>query len=379
VSRLPRVFWWLWTGILVNAVGAFTLPFLAYYLVRGLHVRPAAIGGILAGFGAGSILAALTAGWLADRLGRRRVLLAAQLATAAATASFGFVHRPATFAALVVVFGIAINVPNPVLRALVADVVAPAERARAYATVGWATAVGAALAPILGGFLAGHAGFRLLFLTDAATTVVYASITFARIAETHETGARGPAIVLDRALLLVVALNACFAIVYFQGQATLPIVIARHGIRSSAYGLVLATGTIVTLALQIPLAGRLQRLPRQVAIAGGCAATGLGFGLTAFAHTAPAYAATVAVWSLGALAVTPLTSALVSELAPPDAQGRYQSAYQLSWSGSRLVAPPLGTVTLQHAGQDALWGGCAALAAVAAAGHLLSRRRTAAG
>jgi hypothetical protein len=45
----------------------------------------------------------------------------------------------------------------------------------------------------------------------------------------------------------------------------------------------------------------------------------------------------------------------------------------LSWSGSRLVAPPLGTLTLQHAGQDALWGGCAALGLVAGVGHLLRR------
>jgi MFS family permease len=83
---------------------------------------------------------------------------------------------------------------------------------------------------------------------------------------------------------------------------------------------------------------------------------------------------TVAVWSLGALAVTPFTSALVADLAPEAARGRYQSAYQLSWSSSRLVAPPLGGFTLQHSGQGALWAGCAALSSIAAAGHLIAYR-----
>jgi MFS family permease len=170
--------------------------------------------------------------------------------------------------------------------------------------------------------------------------------------------------------------------VYFQGQATLPIVLAQHGIKASAYGLVLATGTLVTLLLQIPAASFLHRAPPRVVIASGCALTGIGFGTTAFASSAPVYAATVAVWSLGALAVTPFTSALVADLSPDSARARYQGAYQLSWSASRLVAPPAGTVTLQHGGQDALWGGCAGLALTAAGAQLVvylrdKRRRAA--
>jgi hypothetical protein len=60
----------------------------------------------------------------------------------------------------------------------------------------------------------------------------------------------------------------------------------------------------------------------------------LAAGTLAFAHAAPAYAATVAVWSLGALAVTPLTSALVSELAPLEAQGRYQGRISCRGAGA---------------------------------------------
>jgi MFS family permease len=379
---MTRTFRWLWFGTLINSIGAFTLPFLAYFFARDLHLRASAVGGILAAFGAGSLLAALTAGWMSDRFGRRRLLLASQVATAVVTAAFAFTRNAEVFAVLVPLFGVAINLPNPVLRALVADIVEVDRRPRAYATLGWATALGAATAPIVGGLIVASGGFTPLFLVDAATTLAYAVITYARIAETSPRPSEGirrlPVLLRDHALAAVVVSNLCFAIVYFQGQATLPIVLARHGIKSSAFGLVLASGTIVTLLLQIPLASILQRLPRHRAIAAGCITTGLGFTLTAFAGSVSAYAATVAVWSLGALAVTPLTAALVSELSPDAARGRYQSAYQLSWSSSRLIAPPLGAAVLQQFGGDALWGGCGVVALVAAGGHLVAsdRRRT---
>jgi MFS family permease len=379
--HLPTVYWWLWLGVVINAIGAFTLPFLAYFLSRRMNLAPAQIGLIIAGFGAGSLIAALAAGWISDHLGRRHTLLAAQLLTAAATTAFAVVRSALPFAACVFVFGVAINIPNPVLRALIADVVPPHDRGRAYALSGWATGLGAAVAPILGGLIAAHAGFTWLFLGDTATTAAYALITYARVGETSPTPSRGRrsrrlVLLTDRALLIVVALNTCFAIVYFQGQATLPIVMADHGLQASTYGLALATGIVVTLILQIPVALLVERLPRRIVIAAGCAVTGLGFGLTAFASTPLAYAATVAVWSLGALAVTPFTSALVADLAPDDARGRYQGAYQLSWSSSRLVAPPLGGLTLQHAEQGVLWSGCAALAWIAAASHLITYRNS---
>ena len=129
--------------MLINSLGAFTLPFLAFFLARKMHLSATAIGAILTGFGAGSLLAAMNAGWISDRYGRRRVLLACQLATASTTASFAVVRDVDAFALLVFVFGVAINVPNPVLRALVADLVTVENHARAYATIGSATTLAA--------------------------------------------------------------------------------------------------------------------------------------------------------------------------------------------------------------------------------------------
>ena len=76
-TGLPRVFWWLWTGSLINRIGGFVVPFMALYLTRERALSPAAAGLVVSTYGLGSALGAL-AGLL---------LLARAWARAAADAS----------------------------------------------------------------------------------------------------------------------------------------------------------------------------------------------------------------------------------------------------------------------------------------------------
>src|SRR6516165_125883 len=74
VGGLPRPFWVLWSGTLINRIGYMVEPFLAYYLtgVRGLSL--ATTGTIIAVSGAGSVVSQLVSGSLSDRIGRRAML-----------------------------------------------------------------------------------------------------------------------------------------------------------------------------------------------------------------------------------------------------------------------------------------------------------------
>ncbi len=44
VGGLPRSFWALWAGALVNRVGTFVVPFLALYLTQRRHLAVSAAG-----------------------------------------------------------------------------------------------------------------------------------------------------------------------------------------------------------------------------------------------------------------------------------------------------------------------------------------------
>ena len=102
---------------------------------------------------------------------------------------------------------------------------------------------------------------------------------------------------------------------------------------------------------------------------------GVGFGLNAFARSAPVYALGVIVWTVGEIGVLPVSNALVADLAPPHIRGRYQGAYGLSFSLAVSLAPALGTLVLQRLGDATLWGGCLGVALIIAAGHMGLARR----
>src|SRR3970040_2457805 len=90
-SGFPRTFWLLWAGTIVNHLGGFVIPFLALYLTgpRGLPVSQAAL--MVSLFGGGSFVASLVGGEIADRLGRRPVMLLSLLVAPAAVLAGGFV------------------------------------------------------------------------------------------------------------------------------------------------------------------------------------------------------------------------------------------------------------------------------------------------
>ena len=67
-----------------------------------------------------------------------------------------------------------------------------------------------------------------------------------------------------------------------------------------------------------------------------------GFALHAHADHALAHLAVIAVWTLGEVAIFPLCNAVVSELAPENARGRYQGLYWMAWACSNVAGPPLG-------------------------------------
>ncbi|MFB7673086.1 MFS transporter [Kitasatospora purpeofusca] len=116
------------------------------------------------------------------------------------------------------------------------------------------------------------------------------------------------------------------------------------------------------------LGGPARHTPPALALAHPLFAAGLiGLALTC---TLPALIASVAVKSLGNLLVMGRIYALVTDLAPPGASGRYLAVFGTSWGVAGTLAPVLGTQLLAHAGTTALWSAMAAFCALLAAPHL---------
>jgi MFS family permease len=384
VGGLPAAFWWIFVSTLVNRLGGFVVTFLALYLTTVQHYSPSYAGLVAALFGLGSTVSALGAGVLADRIGRRPTLLAAQVSNAAFTVLLGFTHGQLTIAVVAFFCGLSNNASRPAVSAVIADVVPAEHRVRAYALNYWAVNLGFGISAAVAGLIATH-GFLALFLIDASTTLLCALVIFARIPETRPdapvtTADAAPeptvglgAVLRDTRFMALVGLNLVLALVAQQGSTTLAVDMGRAGLSTSQVGLVASLNGVLIVLLQLPVTRLIEHRSRTAMLVTAALLTGWGYGLTALAGSSVAFfALTVAIWTVGEIVYTPKVVSLVAELAPTHARGRYQGMFTLSWAAA-FAGPLAGGYLLQHLG-SAVWWACSVLGTLAAAGFLLLGR-----
>jgi len=382
-TGLPRPYWFLWAGTIVNRVGGFVIPFLTLYLTtqRGYSVGSAAL--MVSLYGAGSFAANLVGGELTDRLGRRPVLLASLFLAPIATVAVGLVRSAAWIAVATVLLGFTVDLYRPAVSASIADLVPSENRPRAYGYLYWAINIGAAVAPILAGLLA-RRNYLLLFIGDAVTTFAFGLIVMAGVPESrpaqaaHAAGeplsSRLRALGREPLLLAFTAMALLLGTVYLQAHVTLPVEMQAHGLTAAQYGLAIAVNGALIVVLGLPASNASARWPRFGAIALSALLVGLGFGMNALATTLPLYALGVAIWTLGEIAFSTVAPSLIADLAPVEYRGLYQGVFGASFGLSFFTGPIVGGLIYDRLGADALWVACLIAGAVLSAGYLVMGR-----
>ncbi|CAL9531143.1 Multidrug resistance protein MdtH [Streptomyces sp. enrichment culture] len=386
VSGLPREFWWLWTSTLVNRLGAFVATFMALYLTLDRGYSASYAGLVAALHGLGGVVSSLGAGVMTDRLGRRPTLLIAQSSTALSVALLGFMRDPVAIAAVAFLVGMASNASRPAVQAMMADIVRPEDRVRAFSLNYWAINLGFAVSSMAAGFIA-ESSYLAGFLIEAAMTMACAILIFLRLPESRpertpagkgeaETAEVGLGSVLrDGRFMSVVGLSFLVALIFQQGSVGLPVAMGEAGFTPAEYGLAIAVNGVLIVVLQIPVTRFIQhRDPRQLLVVSSLLA-GYGFGLTAFAGSVGTIALTVCVWTLAEIVNAPTQTGLVVQLSPVQGRGRYQGMYTMSWSVAGLVAPLMSGFVIDRFGAEWLWGLCALVGTAAGLGYGLLMRR----
>jgi MFS family permease len=368
---LPRPFWFLFGGTLVNRLGYVIEPFLALYLVRGRELPTTTVGYVVAAFGLGAFASQPIGGYLADVIGRRATIVAGLSGSAVAFLTLGAARDLSALLAAAVFAGLMIDLYRPAVAALVADLVSPSDRPRAFGLLYWAINLGVSIAGVLGGFLA-ERSYWLLFVLDALTCLVFAVLVARAVPETRPSvpapGVGYRSALGDRLLVALAVLTMIDAVVYLQVFVTLPLAMSADGLGPAAYGIAYAVNPVAIILLQPMTLRWLARQPPVPVYAASSVVTGVGFGLTAFAHSVSEYAATVLVWTLGEIAFTAVAPAIVAGIAPESLRGRYNGVIGLAYGASAFVAPLVGTRLLHEFGGGVLWGSCLVASVVSAAG-----------
>ncbi|MGC4748875.1 MDR family MFS transporter [Micromonospora sp. DT201] len=379
---LPTTFWYLWSGTLINRLGSFVLVFLAIYLTQERGFSASQAGLVIGLWGVGGAFGTTAGGTLADRWGRRPTLLTAHVGAAAMMLALGLARDLWAVALGALLLGMFAEAARPAFGAMMIDVVPAKDRLRAFSLNYWAINLGFACAAVLAG-LAAQANYLLLFVVDAGTMLVTAAIIFTRVPETRLAGPAATAvasaprgalrtILTDRVYLGFVALNLFSALVFLQHISMLPIAMGDDGLSPATYGSVIALNGVLIVVGQLFVPRLIRGRSRSHVLALASVVLGVGFGLTAFAGTAWFYGLTVLVWTLGEMLNSPSNSTLIAELSPAELRGRYQGVFSLSWQIAGAIAPILGGLLREHAGNDTLWYGCAALGVLLAVAHLVS-------
>ncbi len=369
VRGLPRPFWVLFAGMLVNRTGTFVVPFLAIYLTRVRGVSVAEAGMVAALWGAGAAIASPMGGFCADRFGRRGTMLFALAVGGAGMIAMGFLRPLPAIAAAAFTVAMLGEMYRPAMQAAVVDLVPPGDRVRAMGLIYWAINLGVSFGVSLAGFLA-TISYRLLFLGDGLTTLVFAGLVWRGLGETRRPArvAAGPAHPLgeflvafrDPPYVAFLALQLVLYTIFTQHIAALALDMTAHGLSPATFGVVVALNGALIVVVQPFVGPWLAGRDLSRVLAAGAALIACGFGLNAVARTAPMYALAVAVWTIGEIGVLPVAGALIGDLAPPESRGRYQGAHGMMFGLAGALAPLIGTGVMQRFGGAALWTGCLA-------------------
>jgi len=393
---LPRTVHILCLGVLINRAGTLLVPFLTLYLQSRLGLGIETATRIMGAYGAGALFAAVAGGHLADRFGRKRVMVGSLVGGALVLSVFPFLDAPAMVAAGLFVFALIGEMYRPATQAMIADLVEPARRPQAFALMYVAVNLGFAIAPVIGGLLAATS-FRWLCWVDGMTAAAYAVILMVMVHETRPlapasdtAGAQAaeahigwrPALGImarDRTMLAFCAGIVLVGLSFMQIASTFPLYLGQLGIDAKQYGRIIALNGLMITVLQLPFASLAHRWRRDWTLIASGIVLGFGFFLNAFARTPLQFALVVVVWTMGEMMNAVFAPTIVSELAPAALRGRYMGAFTMCFSSAAMFGAPLGGLVLARGGGLALWTavllmGLAAAAFWTAAGPGIRRR-----
>ena len=384
--ELPRAIYFICLGVFINRAGSFIVPFLTIYLSQRLGLGNLFATQAMGLFGMGAVIGALIGGHLADKLGRRVVMLLALFGGAALMLVLSTLTSGPAIMICIPILAMVSDLYRPAAQAMMADLVEPLKRPYAFTLIYVAINLGFAVGPALGGLLLEHTSFQVLFWGDAATTATYGLLVLFALRETIHLARRetkpAPAaepgaanidpltawqrITGDTNFMLLCVATLLVSLVYMQAMSTFPLYAGAHGVKPDQFGRIIALNGIMIAVGQIPLTYFLRRFDRGTVLTLAACLTALGFGLKGVSTTAAAFALCVVIWTIGEMMQVPMMGPLVSELAPPDLRARYMGVFSMCHSGANMIAAPLGGMVLTYFGGARLWQIAAVTAALAA-------------
>lgn len=357
---------------------ATVIPLLPLYLKERLGASATLVGVVVATFAAVETVFKTAWGNLADRIGRRPVIVGGLLLSSAAPILMAFLRIPVLFVPLRLIDGMGSAALWPSAAATMVDQTDEAHRATAMGTLNMFFLSGLALGPSVGLFVSGffggyQAGFyvasALLLTAAAAALAVFRNGHPRAPAAHHRSGGGGVDAVVRSArmsLLLRVMLLVAFIQMFGVGLLVPILVIYAHEVvqlSDQLIGSVFLVMVLAVAAASVP-GGRLaDRVGRSRTVVWGMVLASAGMWLLPLAGKGNLPVLATAAILLGAsyAVSSPAWLALMSETAPPARAGLVMGASETAQGAGLIVGPLLGGLLWDRLGPQAPFVGSAIL------------------
>jgi len=379
-NEYPRQFWLMITGIVISTAGGSMIwPFMLIYASGKLHLPLSTVATLISINAGTGLLASLLAGALADKVGRKVVMV---FSLAMNGIAYFFLMRAETYQHFVILM-ILIGLSNPLYQvgadAMLADMIPSEKRSDAYAINRIANNAAFAMGPAIGGFLA-TTSYNLAFYCATAGFVIYSLLLFFLARETLGKSPNYPklshirsypnsneistnnlgysSVFRDKGYVAFVVLISLGLIAPTMLWILMPVYAKTNfGIPESLYGWIPTTNALMCVFIQYSVTQVTRRYKTLPVVATGMLIYAVGAGSVAIMSSFWGFWLSMVILTFGELTLVPTASKYVADLAPANLRGRYMSLYWLGWGLARTLSPLIGGFLNDNIAPRAIWIG----------------------
>ncbi len=383
---LSKEVWILALVILVNRSGMMVLPFLALYSTDELGFTIVQAGIVTGTYGAGSLVGSWFGGWLTDRIGFFKVLVASLLLGGLGMASLLLFDQFVPLCIAIFITSVLADSSRPPLMAAISLFSKPENQTRAISLVRMALNLGISIGPAVAGFLAGGIGYHWLFILDGVTCMLasFPLLFWLDRSKAREQTPEGEKLTKERSVyrdyiyiifLVVAGINI---MAFMQIMSTAPLYFKEVLLLTEfQIGIFFTFNGILVFLFEMPLVSFSQKMwtPFRSMIIGAILISFGHLALNLQAHWLIIIVLYNTLISFGEIINFPFGNSISLARAPQAQKGKYMGLWAMMFSTTFILAPILGTQLVEHFGFTSTWYAMAVISLVSVPGFLWVQKR----
>ena len=366
----------------IDRLGSFLLfPFFALYITARFSVGMTQVGLLFTILSAGSIVGSMIGGALADKFGRRLLILFGLVVSGIGSIFMGIIDDLFAFYILAAVLGILGDFGGPARQAMVVDLLGKEKQAEGFGILRVAVNLSAVIGPILGGIIVAQS-YLFLFIADAVSSIITAIVVFIVIPETKPEKKDDKAeetvmktlvgykeVLKDAQYVLFLAVSAITVLVYMQLNSTLSVFLRDvHNFPAWKFGFLLSTNALMVVVLQFWITRKVSKYAPMKVMAVGTLLYMVGFGMYGFISEEYLFFTAMIILTIGEMIEMPIAQSVAASFAPEDKRGRYMAAFGFHWAIPNLFGVLLAGVVIDTLGPNWVWYFAGILSFISAVG-----------